>query len=98
MVHDSTNKIRKTDEEATFHEFEYKEQKSPEAKFVGINAKLWEEMSVKDVTNNSLREHNGKISQTSLIPIIVSVDNQDKCNKQPRPIEVKKTTLNRYFL
>ena len=56
MVHGSTNKIRKTDEEATFHAFECKEQKSPEAKFVGINANLWEEMSVKDDTNNSLRE------------------------------------------
>ena len=33
-----------------------KVQKSQEAKCVGINAELWEEMSVKDVTNNSLRE------------------------------------------
>ena len=64
MVRGNTKKIRKTDEEATFHEFEYKEQKSPEVKFIGINAKLWEEMSVKDGTNNSLREHNGKMSQT----------------------------------
>ena len=63
MVRGNTKKIRKTDEEATFHEFEYKEQKSPEAKFIGINAKLWEEMSVKDDTNNSLREHNGKVSR-----------------------------------
>ena len=29
-----------------------KEQKPPEAKFVGINAKLWEEMSVKVVTDD----------------------------------------------
>ena len=40
MVRGNTKKIRKTNEEATFHEFEYKEQKSPEAKFVGINARL----------------------------------------------------------
>ena len=59
MVRGNTKKIRKTDEEATLHELEYKEQKSSEAKFVGINAK-WEEMSVKDDTNNSLREHDGK--------------------------------------
>ena len=51
-------------------------------------------MSVKDDTKNSLREHNGKMSQTSLIPITVSVDIQDKCKNRPRPIEVKKTTLN----
>ena len=53
-------------------------------------------MSVKDDTNNILREHNKKLSQTSLIPITVSIDNQDKCKKRPRTIEVKKTMLNRY--
>ena len=81
MVHGSTNKIRKTDEEATFHAFECKEQKSTEAKFVGANASLWEEMSVKGDTNTILREHNRKLSQASLILIPVPVDNQDKCKK-----------------
>ena len=90
MVHGSTNKIRKTDEETTFHAFECKEQKSPETKFVGISANLREEKSVKDDTNNILRENNKKLSQTSLIPITVSIDNQDKCKKRPRTIEVKK--------
>ena len=56
MVHGSTNKIRKTDEEATFHAFECKEQKSTEAKFVGANASFWEEMSVKGDTNTILRK------------------------------------------
>ena len=37
------------------------------------------------------------MSQTSLIQIVVSVDNQEKCNIRPRPIEVDKTTLNQYF-
>ena len=40
------------------------------------------------------RRRNGKLSQTSLILIPVPVDNQDKCKKRPRPIEVKKTRLN----
>ena len=61
MVHGSTNKIRKTDEEAisktTFRTFESNEQKSAEAKFVGANASLWEEMSVKGDTNTILRKH-----------------------------------------
>ena len=78
MVRGSTNKIRKTDEEATFHACECKEQKLTEAKFVGTNANSWEEMSVKGDTNTILREHNRKLSQASLILIPVPVDNQDK--------------------
>ena len=40
MVRGSTNKIRKTDEEATLHAFKCEEQKSPEARFVGIKPNL----------------------------------------------------------
>ena len=40
MVRGSTNKIRKTDEEATLCAFKCEEQKSPEARFVGIKPNL----------------------------------------------------------
>ena len=40
MVRGNTNKIRKTDEEATLHAFKCEEQKSPEARFVGIKPNL----------------------------------------------------------
>ena len=40
MVRGSTKKIRKTDEEATLHAFKCEEQKSPEARFVGIKPNL----------------------------------------------------------